>query len=229
MGRWGERFFEGDNDLDEASMMSEDAGIELYYYEIDERESEDFSFSGKGLEATRDHLNNGVLRSLFNKYSANEPFLSGSLSSKELRLVLLAALAMRVGATIEPVHMELLRDSYPKIHVSPKYSFPLADSGFRAPMKEQFEIALAKYKNDGTPYNFDAIRCEHKPCSKESNELGEGMILKKCGKCQEVLYCSKECQTSDWTKHKKTCTTPEKRAEQESQRNAGRGFISLNV
>ncbi|PVH75724.1 hypothetical protein DL98DRAFT_536294 [Cadophora sp. DSE1049] len=220
MGRWGERFFEGDNDLDEASMMSEDAGIELYHYEIDERESADFSFSGKGLEATREHLNNGVLSRLFNKYSTNKPFADGSMSCKELRLVLLAVLAMRLGATIEPVHMDLLRNAYTKINVSPKYAFVLADSGFRAPMKEQFEIALAKYKNDGTPYNFDAIRCEYKPCSKENNELGEGKTLKKCGKCQEIFYCSEECQTHDWTKHKKTCLTPEKRAEQERQRNA---------
>ncbi|KAH7378064.1 hypothetical protein BKA64DRAFT_648784 [Cadophora sp. MPI-SDFR-AT-0126] len=229
MGRWGERFFQGDNDLDEASMMSEDAGIELYNYEIDEREGEDFSFSGKGLGATRDHLNNGVLSRLFNKYSADDPFKSGSMSSKELRLVLLAALAMRLGATIEPVHMELLRNAYTKIDVSPKFTWVLADSGFRAPMKEQFEIALAKYKNDGTPYDFDAVRCENKPCSKENKELAEGETLKKCGKCLLVFYCSKECQTHDWAKHKKGCQTPQKRAEEERQRNAGRGFMSMNV
>ncbi|KAH9217530.1 hypothetical protein DL95DRAFT_459138 [Leptodontidium sp. 2 PMI_412] len=226
MGRWGERFFEGDNDLDEASMISEDAGIELYHYEIDEAESDDFS--GKGLEATREHLNNGVLSRLFNKYSTNDPFASGSLSPKELRLVLLAVLAMRVGATIEPVHMDLLREAYPKIHVSPKYSWVLSDSGFRAPMKEQFEIALAHYKNDGTPYNFNAVRCENKKCAKEKADLGEGQALKKCGKCQEVVYCCKECQAQDWAKHKKGCMTPEKREQQEEKRNGG-GFMSLNV
>ncbi|KAH7310022.1 hypothetical protein BKA65DRAFT_485239 [Rhexocercosporidium sp. MPI-PUGE-AT-0058] len=228
MGRWGERFFEGDNDHDEASMMSEDAGIELFDYEIVEAESDDLPFSGKGLEATREHLNNGVLSRLFNKYFTSDPFASGSLSPKELRLVLLAVLAMRVGATIEPAHMELLREAYPKIHVSPKYSFPLSDSGFRAPMKEQFEIALAHYKNDGTPYNFNAIRCESKECAKEKSDLAEGQVLMKCGKCQEVVYCSKECQAVDWARHKKGCTTPEKRAEKENKRNMG-GFMSMNV
>ena len=89
MGRWGERFFEGDNDLDEAAMMSEDAGIELYHYQIDERESDDLPFSGKGLEATRQHLNSGVLNRLFNKYSGQNPAATGSMSTKELRLVLL--------------------------------------------------------------------------------------------------------------------------------------------
>ncbi|KAG4440583.1 hypothetical protein IFR05_003950 [Cadophora sp. M221] len=211
MGRWGERFFEGDNDLDEASMISEDAGIELYNYEIDERESNDFSFSGKGLEATREHLN-----------------MAGSLSPKELRLVLLAVLAMRVGATIQPIHMDLLRDAYTKIDVSPKYSWVLSDSGFRAPMKEQFEIALARYKNDGTPHNFDAVRCENKECAKERTDLAEGQALKKCGRCQEVVYCCKECQAQGWARHKKVCMTPEKRAEKEKKRNGG-GFMSLNV
>ncbi|KAL2067707.1 hypothetical protein VTL71DRAFT_15803 [Oculimacula yallundae] len=229
MGRWGERFFEGDNDLDEASMMSEDAGIELYHYEIDEREEPDFSFKGKGLEATRAHLNSGVLSRLFNEYSTTDPFKKGSMSEKELRLVLLAVLAMRLGATIEPAHMELLRNSYTKIHVSPKYSLPIGDSGFRAPMKEQFEIALARYKNDGTPFDFDAIRCESKECSKEKNDLEDGKALKKCGKCQMVWYCTKECQAKDWAKHKKGCMTPEKRAEKEKKRSGGRGFTMLNV
>jgi len=29
--------------------------------------------------------------------------------------------------------------------------------------------------------------------------------LKKCSKCQNTYYCSKECQVSDWKEHKKTC------------------------
>jgi len=28
---------------------------------------------------------------------------------------------------------------------------------------------------------------------------------KKCGKCLDVAYCSKECQVSDWKEHKKSC------------------------
>ena len=97
---------------------------------------------------------------------------------------------MRVGATIEPTYLDLLRNAYTKIHVSPKYSLSIADSGFRAPMKEQFEIALAKYKNDGSPYDFDAVRCQNKPCSKDSDELGQGKTLKKCGKCQVSILMS---------------------------------------
>jgi hypothetical protein len=28
---------------------------------------------------------------------------------------------------------------------------------------------------------------------------------KKCSKCMNIRYCSEECQTTDWKKHKKTC------------------------
>jgi hypothetical protein len=137
-----------------------------------------------------------------------------------------AALAMRVGATIETEHMSLLRSMYTTIPVSAKYSLLLFDSDFRGPAKEQFEIALAHYNN--TPYNFYAICCKGRGNAKE--ELPEGQILKLCGRCKDVSYCGKECQAGDWKKHKKDCKTPEKRAEDERARmGGGRGFASLNV
>jgi hypothetical protein len=106
---------------------------------------------------------------------------------------------MRVGATIETEHMNLLRSMYTTIPVSAKYSLPLFDSNFRGPAKEQFEIALAHYNN--TPYNFYAIRC--KGCGHAKEELPEGQNLKLCGRCKDVSYCGKECQAGDWKKHKK--------------------------
>ena len=84
MGCWGERFFEGDSDLDEASYISEDAGIELFYYEADKPDAE-HPMGGKGLEATRDHLNNSVLNRLFEKYSAEKS--ENLFYGKPLRLV----------------------------------------------------------------------------------------------------------------------------------------------
>jgi hypothetical protein len=86
MGRWREGLFEGDTDLDFASDISADAGIELYYYELDESNEED-GMGGKGLEATRAHLNSGVLNRLFTKYSKGNDW--GGLVSKELGLVFL--------------------------------------------------------------------------------------------------------------------------------------------
>jgi hypothetical protein len=136
-----------------------------------------------------------------------------------------AALAMRVGATIETEQMNLLRSIYTTIRVSPKYSLPFSDSNFRGLAKEQFEVALAHYNN--APYNFYAIRCNG--CGNTKEELLEGQSLKLCGRCKDVSYCGKECQTGDWQKHKMDCKTPEKRAEEERARNSGRGFISMNV
>ncbi|CZT50119.1 uncharacterized protein RSE6_11051 [Rhynchosporium secalis] len=216
MGRWGERFFEGDNDLDEASMMGEDAGIELYHYEIDKKEDKDWPLRAK--EWTLPESTSTV---------------KGSMSEKELRLVLLGIeqRPSRFWRHVEadPAHMELLRNSYPKIHVSPKYSLPLSDHGFRAPMKKQFKIALAHYKNNGTPFDFDATRYESMECGKEKSDLAKGEELKKCGKCHVVFYCDKECQVKDWYKHKKGCMTPEKRAAKEKRRPSPFGMIMMNL
>ena len=32
--------------------------------------------------------------------------------------------------------------------------------------------------------------------------------LKKCGRCQSALYCSSDCQRSDWPSHKSACRRP---------------------
>ena len=29
--------------------------------------------------------------------------------------------------------------------------------------------------------------------------------MKKCARCQEVTYCSRDCQRGDWKVHKVTC------------------------
>jgi len=113
--------------------------------------------------------------------------------------------------------MTLLRDSYKKIPVSPKYSLPFTDTNFREPARDQFEQALHHYKNDGTPYDFEDNRCHNLSC---------GMTVgnaKFCGKCKAVLYCGKDCQTMDWPEHKARCKKPK-----DTPRIFG-GMISLNV
>jgi len=47
---------------------------------------------------------------------------------------------------------------------------------------------------------LNALTC--KSCGKP--EYGE-IVLKRCSNCKEKLYCSRECQTSDWPAHKKIC------------------------
>lgn len=46
-------------------------------------------------------------------------------------------------------------------------------------------------------------------CGKSKSELcSDRATLKRCGRCQKVSYCSKDCQTSDWPVHKTSCPKP---------------------
>lgn len=85
MGRWGEFLFEGDNDLETAMDISRDAGIELYHYEI--CDDPELPFTGLGLETTRDHLNNGILKRLFDQFTTRNP--TYEIESGGLRVVFL--------------------------------------------------------------------------------------------------------------------------------------------
>jgi hypothetical protein len=160
MGRWGQRLFEGDMDLDIVLAISTEAGAELLHYQIDETSSSDSEkpspqgfgrgLKGLGLEATRALLNDGRLARMFEKYKTNEDLYP----SKEYYVAILGALAMGVGATITHEHMELLQNVHKKIPVAKGYTLPIFDFGFRADGAAQFQDALNGYKNDGTPWDF---------------------------------------------------------------------------
>ncbi|KAJ7984522.1 hypothetical protein DPEC_G00355680 [Dallia pectoralis] len=42
-------------------------------------------------------------------------------------------------------------------------------------------------------------------CNKISEHLSEGQTLKRCVKCLNVYYCTKECQKKNWPQHKMFC------------------------
>ncbi|KAI9863669.1 MAG: hypothetical protein M1813_003692 [Trichoglossum hirsutum] len=43
-------------------------------------------------------------------------------------------------------------------------------------------------------------------CAKTESELS-GINLKRCAKCLTTNYCSRECQKTDWKKHKRVCAS----------------------
>lgn len=86
MGRWGMGLFEGDFDLDLAGSISDDAGCQLYNYEIDTEYPE---YSGKGLEATQEHLNNGTLARLFQEYATTRVLQVFEDVPKDLTIIFL--------------------------------------------------------------------------------------------------------------------------------------------
>eukprot|EP01100_Stratorugosa_tubuloviscum_P014104 TRINITY_DN737_c0_g1_i1.p1 TRINITY_DN737_c0_g1~~TRINITY_DN737_c0_g1_i1.p1 ORF type:complete len:530 (-),score=269.85 TRINITY_DN737_c0_g1_i1:101-1690(-) len=51
----------------------------------------------------------------------------------------------------------------------------------------------------------NALNCIQ--CSKKEN-LTNNIILKRCSRCQQKLYCSRECQVANWPTHKSICKPP---------------------
>ncbi|XP_048745168.1 uncharacterized protein LOC125658094 isoform X2 [Ostrea edulis] len=75
--------------------------------------------------------------------------------------------------------------------------------------------AVHKAQCHGTLDGVPDERCDHK-CLPDSSELdvcklhvcaycGVKENLKKCGRCLGVVYCSKSCQSRDWSQHKIIC------------------------
>lgn len=46
---------------------------------------------------------------------------------------------------------------------------------------------------------------QRRVCSHCGKSGGDGVKLQACARCQDVLYCGRECQTSHWPSHKPEC------------------------
>ena len=137
MGRWGQRLFEGDLDLDIASEISAEAGTDLLNHqtvETDGDHSGHHRHNGLGAEATCALLNDGRLQRMFVKYKADEDLYP----SNDYYLVILGALAMGVGAAITTEQMQSLRLAQKETPVVDGYALPLFDSGFRTEGAAQY-------------------------------------------------------------------------------------------
>ncbi|GJE94088.1 zinc finger MYND domain-containing protein [Phanerochaete sordida] len=51
------------------------------------------------------------------------------------------------------------------------------------------------------------LGCQARDCPNHPEY--KGLKMKACAKCKFVRYCSKECQSADWQKHKKICRDPQ--------------------
>lgn len=137
MGRWGSGLFQSDSDYDICDFISDQAGVEVYQY----WNTEGPDARGVGLEATCKKLNNGTLNRLFDKFKSNKK--NGTGYSNKYCMVILGALAMRVGGRIRDEDMMTLEHIY-------------KNSGLGGKALPQFEKALKEYKNDGTPIELDS-------------------------------------------------------------------------
>ena len=61
-------------------------------------------------------------------------------------------------------------------------------------------------RGKGSGGQCQASRRESPGTSKWCTACGKGgEALKKCNACKSVKYCSRQCQSSDWRKHKTRC------------------------
>ena len=51
-------------------------------------------------------------------------------------------------------------------------------------------------------------QCERSQCANREVRDNE---YNKCGKCADIVYCSKECQADDWARHRVACRKPNER------------------
>jgi len=92
-----------------------------------------------------------------------------------------------------------------------KVSQPLQSAPFSLVVsKEGVQVVENTQPDFGPEWYYDPKRNEEKMfcwnCTKRDETL-KG--FKKCSRCKEARYCSRECQKENWPEHKKSCARRE--------------------
>lgn len=77
---------------------------------------------------------------------------------------------------------------------------PVYDFFHASMTPEKFKEFFQRYPEQGWVGAKCPVVLDCKGCGKEDEKLS------RCGKCEVVKYCSKECQKNDWDAHKRVCT-----------------------
>lgn len=96
--------------------------------------------------------------------------------------------------------------------ISPVFSVAFVEQSFKGTLVEKRNTTMSSTAKDlgGNEPKMKTLRQDDdspkcQTCNKtKPDQPGKGLL--KCGRCQNVRYCSVECQRSDWKEHKKACT-----------------------
>jgi hypothetical protein len=77
---------------------------------------------------------------------------------------------------------------------------------FVSPLYDDCPMNKQTYKDDN--FTLSSTREIKQDCCASCKRIA--INLKRCGRCRTVVYCSVECQRSNWAQHKKVCAYVEK-------------------
>jgi hypothetical protein len=119
-------------------------------------------------------------------------------------------------AIIEPIYLFLvdrlaaIKAALPDHTAAALQYAELNPKAFKRFFKTYRAEQAIRYKGHGfetseCPVELAAAACEGCGVDESCAADGTGSNLRKCAKCLEVRYCSRECQASDWKAHRPFC------------------------